>query len=958
MVYLSKNNTSLLILFIILFFHRNIIQSQCTGTDGTVTICDKELDPNYQTFDLFDHLNGVPNTGGTWSAQNPVIKNNLSPDTGIVNLWAINQFGAHVFTYSHPNCTETSNVTVFLGGYPGEDNTTGGANTCSSNPAVDLFNFLDNNLTSLNADLNGTWSADIGTSAEFLNDNFFNASAAGPGTYTFVYTVAAVDICPEKSAKVTLEVHRTPRSGEALDITICASEDLSIYTNMNLFDHLVGEDSNGVWTEINGTGQITTLDDSTINIEEIFNNFGPGDYRFEYTVFPTHGTCSKETTSVLVKVANITSNFVTANLCAEEPLTFEIQYQNSNGVSINYDLEYEIIDSNNSIAFSNKITGIQIGDPTIISPNITLPPGRFIIRTKEITNMQGDICSEFNVSEGTFVVFDTQIEIPNICYDTDLIDATIINMIGFNGNPVNGVQLVNYTITDLTTNQESVVTNQSINFINGTAVFAIDMSRFPKNHNDYDIAFTSTPMEGAHCLNQDFMVRRKPDDISLAVVIDNSCIPSDIEININAPTLSNGNYTISYNVTSVTTNQVLTSFEFDSPGSNSNFNISLEDFDADIYEVVLRSTQNDATLCREQTIFEVRETFSIGAIPETPVLDSNQSFCLLDYAPNLPTLSDIQVTQGTNITWYENQTSTTPLTLNTPLTDGETYYISSRNPNTNCESSDRSNVTVHFVTPIAIISNDTTPNFCAINSPSIANLEATANSGIVVWYDSPTEGNRLSSETLLTNETSYYAVENINGCEGSNRLEFTVVLLALDKPNYSGETELCAFDNLTLFDIESDFLDYFEGQLTWFDSPNNGNTIDSSNLIEENITYYAAHLQESSGCESERIPLNFSLKNCSEKDYDFFIPDGFSPNGDGINDNYYIPNIKYYYPNYTYEIFNRYGQSLFKGDINHPNWNGKNSASGNDVTSGVYFYILQYNQGDKRAKQGRIYLSK
>ena len=47
----------------------------------------------------------------------------------------------------------------------------------------------------------------------------------------------------------------------------------------------------------------------------------------------------------------------------------------------------------------------------------------------------------------------------------------------------------------------------------------------------------------------------------------------------------------------------------------------------------------------------------------------------------------------------------------------------------------------------------------------------------------------------------------------------------------------------------------------------------------------------------------------------FFIPDGFSPNGDGVNDNYFIPYIEYFYPKYTYEIFNRYGQSLFRGDI-------------------------------------------
>ncbi|WP_435263787.1 gliding motility-associated C-terminal domain-containing protein [Tenacibaculum sp. nBUS_03] len=1162
-----------------LFFH-NVVHSQCTGSDGTVTICDKETDSNYQTFNLFNHLNGTPEAGGTWAVQNPVIKNALSSSTGIVNLWAINQFGEYVFTYSHPNCPETSDVTIFLGGYPGENNITGGANTCSSNPAVDLFNFLDNNLTSLTADFNGTWSPDTGTPSGFLTESMFNAAAAGPGTYTFVYTVDAVDTCPERSAKVTIEVHRTPEPGNALNITICSSEDLSTSTSVDLFDHLTGEDSNGIWTDINGTGQITAIDDSVINIEEIFSNFGPGEYRFDYTVFPTHGICSEETTSVRIQIPNISANFSVANQCIEESLTFEIQHQRPNGVFMDYDLEYEIIDSNNVIAFSDTISGIQIADPTdptIIShevtlPNTTLSSGTYIIRTKEITNIQGAICSQFEVSEDTFVIFGTQINVPNTCYDSDLIDVTITNMVDLNGNQLNGDQLVNYTITnvtsneeliitnqnvsfyngvgiltldlssqpitdteytlsfndvdtnglrcinqnftvrrnphitgiftvenqcsgnsliiniehqrlhplemtydleyeildqtntpiitetesninisdnsntiqnhqidlatsnlpnglyrirtkqitnitdiecndftitegtftifnpaidipdicyqnnnveatitnltdsngilsnnthivsytvtDLTTNQESVVTNQSISFINGKATISLDMSIFPKKNYDYNITFTTIPKDGTNCIDKNFIVRRKPNDISLGLTIDNSCDASDIEINIDAPILSNGEYIISYTVINLTTNQTLLTSGFNSTGLNSNFKIGLQDFDEDIYEVVLQSTQNDTTPCRDETEFEVRETFSIGGVPDKPVLDPNQSFCLPDFSPNLPALSDIQVTQGTNLTWYESETSNIPITPNTSLIDGVTYYVSSTNPDTNCESSERSNVTITFVTPEDIISSNTSPTFCAINAPTIADLEATANSGTVVWYDHPTDGNQLKNTTPLITGISYYAVENINGCEGANRLKFTVVVLTPITPNYSGETELCALDKLTLFDLESDFLDYFGHQLTWFDSSNGVNTLDSMNLIEENITYYIANVHESSGCESERLPITFSLKNCSEKDYDFFIPDGFSPNGDGINDSYFIPHIKYFYPKYTFEIFNRYGQSLFKGDINSPKWNGKNSSSGNDVTSGVYFYILYYNQDDKSAKQGRIYLSK
>ena len=111
-------------------------------------------------------------------------------------------------------------------------------------------------------------------------------------------------------------------------------------------------------------------------------------------------------------------------------------------------------------------------------------------------------------------------------------------------------------------------------------------------------------------------------------------------------------------------------------------------------------------------------------------------------------------------------------------------------------------------------------------------------------------------------------------------------------------------------------------------------------------------------CESERLLIPVSVSECDPEKYDFYIPDGFSPNGDSLNDTYYIPNITVFYPDYEIEIFNRYGQSMFKGNKNNPAWDGKNLKSGKDATTGVYFYILNYNKNNQKSKQGRLYLSK
>ena len=74
-----------------------------------------------------------------------------------------------------------------------------------------------------------------------------------------------------------------------------------------------------------------------------------------------------------------------------------------------------------------------------------------------------------------------------------------------------------------------------------------------------------------------------------------------------------------------------------------------------------------------------------------------------------------------------------------------------------------------------------------------------------------------------------------------------------------------------------------------------------------------------------------------------------------------IIDIEFLFPNYTLEIFNRYGNVLFKGDIHKPAWDGKNSNSSfinGEAPTGVYFYIIHYNKDNLPPKQGQLYLNR
>src|SRR5690606_38129180 len=71
--------------------------------------------------------------------------------------------------------------------------------------------------------------------------------------------------------------------------------------------------------------------------------------------------------------------------------------------------------------------------------------------------------------------------------------------------------------------------------------------------------------------------------------------------------------------------------------------------------------------------------------------------------------------------------------------------------------------------------------------------------------------------------------------------------------------------------------------------------------------------------KSELI-LNVSEANCNDKT--IVIPQGFSPNNDGIGDKWVVRNIEQY-PNSSLLIFNRWGEEVFSARPYTNNWEGK-----------------------------------
>ncbi len=78
-----------------------------------------------------------------------------------------------------------------------------------------------------------------------------------------------------------------------------------------------------------------------------------------------------------------------------------------------------------------------------------------------------------------------------------------------------------------------------------------------------------------------------------------------------------------------------------------------------------------------------------------------------------------------------------------------------------------------------------------------------------------------------------------------------------------------------------------------------------------------------------------------------FIPNAFSPNGDGKNDTWNVPGLEIY-PLHTLTIFDRYGQIVFQRKKTFVPWNG--FFKGQLSPAGTYIYFIDLNNGTQVLK--------
>lgn len=129
------------------------------------------------------------------------------------------------------------------------------------------------------------------------------------------------------------------------------------------------------------------------------------------------------------------------------------------------------------------------------------------------------------------------------------------------------------------------------------------------------------------------------------------------------------------------------------------------------------------------------------------------------------------------------------------------------------------------------------------------------------------------------------------------------------------------------------------------------------------IVYYP--FRNLTGTERLHYRICDSLNQCDSamvvitiKEPPLFLPQGISPNGDGVNDSFVISGLNAY-PKSSLTIFSRDGIIVFNSDDYQNDWKGRcynQKRSSPFAPAGTYYYLLQPG-GSSRVIKGFIYLT-
>ncbi|WP_242928728.1 gliding motility-associated C-terminal domain-containing protein [Pontibacter vulgaris] len=220
-------------------------------------------------------------------------------------------------------------------------------------------------------------------------------------------------------------------------------------------------------------------------------------------------------------------------------------------------------------------------------------------------------------------------------------------------------------------------------------------------------------------------------------------------------------------------------------------------------------------------------------------------------------------------------------------------------------------------------------------SGGIVTLTATSmGDGRLEWYDAATGGSLLATgrsftTTPLQHTTTYYVQEVSLSCAGARK----AVTVTVTQPSADAGLDI------TIVKGQSATLNASGGdRYTWAPAPGISDLNIPNPVVKPEVTTtYKVTVETAGGCTfTDEVTVTVLQQ--------VLIPNTFTPNRDGINDTWEIPNIGSY-PNCKVQVFNQWGNKVFSSDGYKQPWDGR--FNGQELPLATYYYIIYLDKNEK-----------
>ncbi|MBL7889483.1 MAG: choice-of-anchor L domain-containing protein [Bacteroidia bacterium] len=290
-----------------------------------------------------------------------------------------------------------------------------------------------------------------------------------------------------------------------------------------------------------------------------------------------------------------------------------------------------------------------------------------------------------------------------------------------------------------------------------------------------------------------------------------------------------------------------------------------------------------------------------------------------------------------------------------------TYTVTA---NDGCSPAATSTVTI-TVTPVPTV--DFTSNLTSGCAPLCVNFtDASSATGGTInswsWNFGPNEGgSSLQNPTHCFVNAGIYSisltVSSNNGCSNDTTITNMITVFANPVAGFSAPLStsiLAPIVQFTNTSTDATIFNWNFGDPTNTSSPNTSTQANPSHTYGDIGTYCVTLIASNTAGCTDTTEMCVVI----DPEFTFFIPNAFSPNGDGINDEFYGKGE--YIKEFEMFIYDRWGNMIFFTDDINKHWDGKANNGAEVAQQDVYVYVvnLKDNKSQKHKYIGTVTIVK